>query len=223
MSEVTPSRLGLDAASMARLQGRAMCLMSAGVVHGLNNALAIVSTHVQVAAVPVGTLAPAFERAGRCLWVLDQLSRFSTLRLDAPGSDDEVSDVAALLRAVAESMICERGAVRLGVEAQCPSPLCVSLPSAAVLVATLLAVESVAEAVPALLPGRLIVSGTRADGGAVRIGVSFVPEPGHLPFQVARPPAADLRGLVASLGGVLTECEGAAGLTMTLPELPAAR
>jgi hypothetical protein len=223
MSEPTSSRVGLDAASLARLQGRAMCLVSGGIVHGLNNSLAFVSTHVQVSPGrdDEGALAPALERAGRCLWVLDQLSRFGMLRLDGAAVRGELTEAGAALRAMADVVIVERATVRLGVDVHCDTPLYLPLPAPAVLVATLLAVESVAGAVPALLPGRLVVAAARTDAGA-RIAISFVAEPGHLPFRVTLPPVeATLRTLVASLGGTLALDEGASSLAITLPASPA--
>lgn len=192
-----------------RLRDRALRYLSRGVVHKLNNALAVFSSHVQLMDAGIETDSPSRDaralqdsmtRAGRVLEMLDHLTQARTEEERQPEADGVAREpvcLGSLVRSLGEVLLCERSGQRYQVEVRTAPRVLSKVQSQPLLVTLILVVEHLVETAPLPLPGavRLDVLGA-ARRPAVTIG--FEIEPGHLPFRLGtRPLSADVLRLAA--------------------------
>jgi len=158
-----------------------------GVVHGMNNVLAVLSSQLQVFEVQP----PGRHGLSR---LKDQATHGSNglelvaLLLGEPASPyvspprDRIC-LGTLVRRLEEFLLLERNGYRYAVELHCEPQVCVATDPSAFLVALVLLLERVTEELPPEVPGTVALDVASHERGA-RVTIGFRIADGHLPFPI---------------------------------------
>jgi hypothetical protein len=195
LSETT-SKFSEAVARDLHYREHALQFLMRGIVHGMNNVLAVFSSQLQVfESQPPGRhgLSRLKEQATHGSHGLELVALvLGEPSLPYAAIPLEPVCLGTLLRRLDEFLLLERNGFRYSVELSCEPQVCVALDPSAFLVALVLLLERVTHELPTEVPGTVTLQVASEDRGA-RVTIGFRIAEGHLPFPVhVAPIATDL-------------------------------